>query len=303
MLLWHSPQIDDITKIFNAATQLNSKGNDCSYTNIILYKEKLHTQIAFYNDCLFRKIRDSQGNDFYLFPLGKAENLPSAIQAIVQDAKTNNNELNFALVSSKQKILLEELLPKQFCFLENRNESDYLYLADDLAFLTGSKYHKKRNHIAKFNKTYSNVKFEELSQNNKQYFLEIADNWFLENDGTNDNGKIYENKIIHQVLDSSSLFNLRGGILFIENVPIAMTLASAINNTTVDIHFEKAISEYAKHGAYAVINQEFAKTLAKDFKYINREEDLGIEGLRKAKLSYYPAKILEKWTAIKTEKN
>ena len=139
MLLWHSPQIDDITKIFNSATQLNSKGNDCSYTNIILYKEKLHTQIAFYNDCLFRKIRDSQGKDFYLFPLGKAENLPSAIQAIVQDAKTNNNEFNFALVSSKQKILLEELLPKQFCFLENRNESDYLYLADDLAFLAGSK--------------------------------------------------------------------------------------------------------------------------------------------------------------------
>ena len=95
MLLWHSPQIDDITKIFNAATQLNSKGNDCSYTNIILYKEKLHTQIAFYNDCLFRKIRDSQENDFYLFPLGKAENLPSAIQAIVQDAKTNNNALFF----------------------------------------------------------------------------------------------------------------------------------------------------------------------------------------------------------------
>lgn len=82
-----------------------------------------------------------------------------------------------------------------------------------------------------------------------------------------------------------------------------MSLASAINNTTVDIHFEKAISEYAKNGAYAVINQEFAKTLSQTFKYINREEDLGIEGLRKAKLSYYPAKILEKWTAIKSHKN
>lgn len=303
MLNWHEPSTEEINQIYNAATQLNSKGNDCSYTNIILYKEKLNTQIAFYDDVLFRKMKDVFGKEYYMFPLGSKNKLTQAIQIIIQDAKEQNKELNFALISSKQKILLEELLPKTFEFIENRNESDYLYLSDDLAFLPGAKYHKKRNHIAKFNKKYSNTKFKPLSQENKNDFLAIADKWFLENGGCEDSNKIYENKIIHKVIEASEIFNLYGGILYVENIPIAMSLASAINNTTVDIHFEKAISEYAKNGAYAVINQEFAKALSQTFKYINREEDLGIEGLRKAKLSYYPAKILEKWTAIKSHKN
>ena len=95
-------------------------------------------------------------------------------------------------------------------------------------------------------------------------------------------------------MKTAGLLKLKGGVLYIDEKPVAMTLASPISSLVLDIHFEKALSSVAKDGAYAVINNLFAKTCT-NYKYLNREEDLGIEGLRKAKLSYKPALLLNKF--------
>ena len=89
---------------------------------------------------------------------------------------------------------------------------------------------------------------------------------------------------------------LTGGILYVNDVPAAMTIASYINDDTVDIHFEKCIGEYAAAGGYAAINQMHAEAL-KNVMYINREEDINIPGLRKAKESYHPKIMLKKYSA------
>ena len=86
----------------------------------------------------------------------------------------------------------------------------------------------------------------------------------------------------------------RGGAIFIEDKAVAFTIGSMINPSVFDIHFEKALKDYSE--AYTVINNEFAKNALSEFEFINREDDLGLEGLRKAKLSYNPCKILEKYT-------
>ena len=106
-----------------------------------------------------------------------------------------------------------------------------------------------------------------------------------------------EQVIIKNALDNFAYFSkhadMKGGILFVENEPVAFCLSSTLSDSVTDIHFEKCLADFAKDGGYAVINNEYAKTIST--KYINREEDLGIEGLRKAKRSYYPEIILEKF--------
>ena len=167
-----------------------------------------------------------------------------------------------------------------------------------------AKYSKKRNHINQFKKKHPNVKFELLDEHNIKYAYEIEEKWLLENtlenqdaetDGSQDLQQ--EQKIIQTALDIFEYFSehadMKGGILFVKNEPVAFCLSSTLSNSVTDIHFEKCLSPFAKDGGYAVINNEFAKTVST--KYINREEDLGIEGLRKAKRSYYPEIFLEKF--------
>ena len=112
---------------------------------------------------------------------------------------------------------------------------------------------------------------------------------------------IAERNIIHNAVESFEVLNMSGGLLFINNEPVAMTLASPISASVLDIHFEKSLAEPAKNGAYAAINQFFAQK-CNSYEYLNREEDLGIPGLRKAKLSYKPDIILDKFSGLLQKK-
>ena len=151
-----------------------------------------------------------------------------------------------------------------------------------------------------------------LGEHNIKQAYEIEKKWLLENTLENQSDKTSdtqnkrsndsqdlqeEEQIIKNALDHFDYFSehadMKGGILFVKNEPVAFCLSSTLSNSVTDIHFEKCFSPFAKDGGYAVINNEFAKTVST--KYINREEDLGIEGLRKAKRSYYPEIFLEKF--------
>ena len=120
-----------------------------------------------------------------------------------------------------------------------------------------------------------------------EHFADPEKNFDLEN-------LTSEKNLIKIALENAEIFGIKAGLLYIDGKPEAMTIASEISPDTIDIHFEKATSKPAELGAYAAINYFFAQTLS-SYKYINREEDLGIEGLRKAKLSYKPAIILDKY--------
>ena len=127
-----------------------------------------------------------------------------------------------------------------------------------------------------------------------QDFLKVAKKWLCELSGNVDNSVCHESKSIEFAINHLSSFDFFGGILYINEKPRAITLASKISEEVIDIHFEKCLADAAKDGGYAMINNLFAKE-CRNFKYINREEDLGIEGLRKAKLSYKPEIILDKY--------
>ncbi|MBR2469201.1 MAG: DUF2156 domain-containing protein [Fibrobacter sp.] len=199
-------------------------------------------------------------------------------------------------------------------FENNRGDSDYIYSAEGLATLAGNQYRKKRNHISRFNRTYGQFELQEITAENAGVALEIEKSWLKSVAGDSaceptceceeaaraecsedEKSRMAEYCAIVEALENFDALQMRGAVLYVEGKAVGMTMASEIAPGAWDIHFEKVIGEYADNGGYAVINKMFAERLVADgAKFINREEDIGLEGLRKAKLSYYPQTILDK---------
>ena len=186
-------------------------------------------------------------------------------------------------------------LGDKYVFEENRDAFDYIYLREDLANLSGKKYHGKRNHISAFSKKH-NWSFKPITAENTEDVKLCAEKWYKENADREDKYLRCEKQGIITILDNMELLGVRGGAVYVDVKVVAFTLGSRISDEIFDIHIEKALSDYAE--GYTVINREFARTLT-EYKYINREDDMGLEGLRKAKLSYKPAILLKKYACKK----
>jgi hypothetical protein len=300
MIEWVCPTIDILPQIKKAAQINAQQGNDMSAANLFLYRNKYNTQICLTSEFLFRKYK-SDGVVFYGVPLflkefsepEKKQKMKEAIDLL--DKSTFEPSLLFFHVCEKQLDLLREIYPEKIDMILNRDLFDYIYLRDDLANLPGSKYHKKKNHISKFSKKYPDAKIVPLDSTNVKDAWSVEEEWFnqAKTQGELPASIIYEYDVIKEALENFDAFEFQGQIIYIDEKPIAMTVASATKDDTMDIHFEKALMPFALDGAYAFINKSFANTFNQT--YINREEDLGIEGLRKSKLSYYPAFLLERW--------
>jgi uncharacterized protein len=300
---WHEPSPEDAEKLYMAACSANLMGCTDSYANIILYRKKYKTQVCYCGGNVLRKYgaletteQDiSSTRTLYGFPIG-AGDMRAAIEFLHKDADKNGMPLAFPLLTDRQKLYLETKMPNKYTFVERRDDSDYVFLTKSLASLPGGKYHKKKNHISQFMRKHPDVVYRPLTSENVNDALLVEETWFAANEGTGDYDKESERDIIREALTLLEQLNLTGGVLYADNSPIAMTLGSAITEKVADVHFEKAVPEYDRDGAYAVINQEFAKKMTQ-YEYLNREEDMGIEGLRKAKLSYHPDILLAKWSA------
>ena len=177
----------------------------------------------------------------------------------------------------------------------NRDAFDYIYLQSDLATLSGKKYHSKRNHISAFSKKYE-WHYEAVNESNIDAVRECARLWYKENADRMSKTMLCEQNGIELMLSNMQSLNIKGGAVFVEGKAVAFCLGSPINSKCFDTHIEKALSEYSE--AYTVINREFAKNELDGYMYINREDDLGLEGLRRAKLSYKPAILLKKFECI-----
>lgn len=172
---------------------------------------------------------------------------------------------------------------------------DYIYDAEKLATLSGKKLSKKRNHINRLEAEHE-WKTEVLTSDNIDIALNIYKKWLGEK-GDEEISKEHEKSAIKNAFADYDALGLDGMILYIDNEPKAFTVGSMINSEVADIHFEKA--DRNERGAYPLINREFVRYMKgkyKTLKYINREDDMGIEGLRKSKHSYHPLFLVDKHT-------
>lgn len=181
---------------------------------------------------------------------------------------------------------------------ESRNEFDYIYNTCDLINLSGKKYHSKRNHISAFSKQFD-WHYEDITDANIESVKKCAEVWYRQNLSRMDEELKTEMRGVNLMLDNMEKLDIKGGAIIADNKAVAFTLGSPINEYIYNIHIEKAIDGYET--AYTVINREFAAHNLSSYKYINREDDLGLEGLRKSKLSYNPQILLPKYICTKKE--
>lgn len=267
-------------------------GCDVNLLNAYLWRNEYNIKFTVFEDTLIKAYFNDDGTVWgYCMPTGK--NVKQALVQILTDAQQRGQKAHIVMLTNAQRAMLESTFPSAFEYVRSPENQDYIYLTKDLVMLAGKKFHAKRNHISKFYRTYTDTRFETIDDSNEQDALQVVRNWCEEN-GYNPKG--YEElAVIEEALEMRRDYGLSGAVLYVDNKPVAMTLGSQISEKVYDVNFEKALREY--DGVYAVINNEFAKTLTK-YEYINREEDMGIEGLRKSKLSYNPIMILDRFNAI-----
>lgn len=296
MLEWSIPEAEDEDWINSCIAVSGTMASDASFANIYLLRNKYSTKISRYKDFIIRKYSGKGARCGYTFPLGKGD-VAKALAEIEKDAKECGERLQFAFVTEEQKEVLENAMPARFCYSSDAGDSDYIYLRSELASLLGKAFHKKKNHFSKFVRTYPDYKYYEIGACNIYDAQKVADAWYYEHLHDEDASQLAEYKAIKEALENFEELGLIGGIIYVNDSPCAMTIASKINENTVDVHFEKAVGEYALNGGYAAINKLFSEKLD-GVTWLNREEDIGIEGLRKAKLSYRPKIMLKKYSAV-----
>ncbi len=308
----YSATHSDFEYLENSVGAKDLYGSDSSLANLFLLQPKYDIQLFVHKGILLRKYNGHNTRNGWGFPIALKsaeenflqEGLRSAIEFILEKSEDEGESVCFCLCTQEQKKQIDECLARFFSshalrWDTDRADSDYLYLTQNLADLPGSNYQKKRNHISRFNRIYGDGwQFKLFPENNiGEDILLVADRWFEEKNGWEDQALVLENESIHVAVENASLLRLRGGVVYINGEPAAMTLASPVSDTVLDVHFEKALALHEPNGVYAVINNQFAKTCS-DFIYLNREEDMGVEGLRKAKLSYKPTIILDKFYGV-----
>ena len=287
MLNFRKIEIEDI-ELFKELTQnLNEISCENSFVNLYVWQFVYHNMIAVKNDTLFIKSVEDNGNATFRLPIGG--NIEKGLNEIFAYCGDKNPNFWNPVGESFHRLPLS--FTEKYDFHEERDAFDYVYLQSDLANLQGKKYHSKRNHINTFSKKY-NWHFEKITDENKSAVMECAEKWYNENLERMDKYMQCEKLGVFAMLENMEKLEISGGAIFVDQKTVAFTLGSKINSKVFDIHVEKALKDFGE--AYTVINNEFAKTLT-DYKYINREDDMGLEGLRKAKLSYKPEIMVKKY--------
>ena len=256
------------------------------FVDLFIWKVNYDTQICIQDGFLFvKQLLDE--TTVYTAPLGFGD-LEKAIEILRQDAIDRKVEFNISAVNENQKLEIEKIMPDKFDFTEERDSEDYLYLAESLITLAGKKLHSKRNFINRFKEVYDDRwEYENISTDNIHEVFNYHLSWCAQNAEADSDEFLGETCAISAALNNFEALNLKGGLIRIDGEVIAFTLGSRATNDMFIVHIEKA--DYTVAGAYQIINNQFAIHNFDGIKYINREEDLGKEGLRKAKLSYYPA--------------
>ncbi len=270
----------------------DSRHCDMSFASVYLWQIYYPATYTIYEDSLIFK--GAGETPSFSFPIG-AEDPKNGLEAIFAYCKDQAIKPAFHCLTRKQESYLEEHYPGMFDIEFDRDDAEYIYECEKLIKLSGKKYHGKKNHINKFKKSHEWV-YEDIDETNLEDCIRMLYDWKKANEDPEDQEKDAEVCACKSALKNMKMLGLMGGLIRAEGKVVAFTLAEKINSDTLVIHFEKAYSEV--QGAYAIINQEFLIHHADGITYVNREEDMGEPGLRKAKESYHPIFLEENGFAV-----
>lgn len=298
MLHFRDITFHDKTWIQTALSQSGFIGCEYSFANNLAWHRAANSRIAqlegFY---LIAAFDTPDGVPCFSFPAGKGD-YQKLLAAMAEFAAQQHFPLVISGITTQSRPLLEQAAPPDcFTWQDDRDGWDYIYHTQDIIHYPGKKFHQKRNHVNRFAAYHG--EFSEITEQDFDECIAFAAKSYNEKDGYTERSSVVEQYAIHTYFSHFRELGLSGGLIRINGQLAAFSIGEPLNQETFCVHIEKADTRF--HGAFPAIAQQFAAHFAAAYPYLNREEDLGIQGLRKSKLSYHPAFLLEKQTAVCAE--
>ena len=277
----------------------NIRNADFSFVNIYAWGASYSAKCTVMDGCLVicTKI---EGLNWYSYPLGVRadEELGDVIRRLMKHCAECGEKLRLQSIHPSKLPVIESLFPGAFDIKPSTDLFDYVYSAEKLISLSGKKRHAKRNFVNRFMSEHS-WRIEPMTKDNVALTADMDGEWITEKDDSEYDTAFAEAMAIRTSLRHFDELELDGAFLYDGDTPCAFTIGERICRDTYVVHFEKAEASIA--GAYPMINREFVRMIKEKYpeiEYINREDDMGLENLRKAKQSYYPEFMEEKYTAV-----
>lgn len=295
---FHSIQLADREWINIKLQESNHASCEYSFANNFIYAKVYDVQVGELSGCGVIRYRNqkNRGQYSYSFPFGNG-NKREALKTMQELCRRDGYALGMYPVLEKDRKLLLEWFQGEFEIDADRGDYDYIYKMEKLAYLRGKKLHGKRNHIARFMDD-NDWRYEPMSAENIEGCRQMSKKWeCMRADKWNDSME-EEINVLDEAFDYFEELGFVGGVLYKAEEIVAFTIGEKLNSDTLVVHFEKAYPDL--QGAYPMINRQFILHEGMNFTYVNREEDTGDMGLRKAKLSYYPDMILKKYRAVES---
>lgn len=284
------PELTDRALIQSYFEKAPSRSCERTFVNVYLWSRHYKVTFAVIEDALVFK--NGETEPAFSYPAGEEQNVKQSIEFLMEYTKERDLPFKLYNVTEKNFEQLNSWYPDKFEIEYVRDIADYVYETEKLATLAGKKLHGKRNHINKFIKTNPDWSYEPLSDENMEECFQMALKWRTQNGCEDDVEKNAEMCVALNALRLYKELGQVGGVLRVAGEVVAFTIGEPLCKDTFVVHIEKAFAEV--DGAYPMINQQFVQHECTDFLYVNREDDAGSEGLRKAKLSYRPAFMEEK---------
>lgn len=289
---FNRPQLEDRETLIRYFREANQRGCERTFANAYLWARFYNLGWAEIEDTAVLR-SGVEGSYSFTYPMGNGDR-KAAVETILKICEENGQPFRMHGLSKSEFEELESYFPGRFQVEWPRDVEDYVYETEKLIQLSGKKYHGKKNHINQFKAANPDWSYEPITDENVEECFQMALKWRQENGCDEHHGKNSEMCVTLNSLRLQKELELKGGILRVGGEIVAFTLGEPVNDDTFVVHIEKAHAHV--RGAYPMINQQFLEHEVADYTYVNREDDTGDEGLRKAKLSYRPAFMVEKGT-------
>lgn len=264
--------------------------SELTFTNLFIWRKRYRPVLRRFRDCLLFILSPSGRNPFGLEPVGPGDKR-EALDSLCAELGKLSPEPQVCRVS--EAFVNAYVDPDRYEAAPDRDNSDYVYRAEDLIHLAGRKYHRKKNFLNRFRREYDS-RFLLLSPDVLDSVLDMQEKWCQMKACVEEPDLLSEDYAVREALTHFEELGIRGGAIEIDSRLEAFSLGEPLDRDTAVIHIEKGNPDIP--GIYAAINQQFCEHAWSHMDYINREQDLGVEGLRKAKLSYYPHHMVNKYT-------
>jgi len=273
----------------------DNEGSECNFSNLFIWGQAQNIRWKIEADCLLLQVEVKNSQPCLLMAFAAPERMETALETAVRTMTEQGLPFKMTCLPEWYCEIMRRWFPGRFRFEREPYLDDYIYRASDLITLRGNKYHKKRNHINKFLSRYADrYSYESFSPSLCDDCMEVYKQWLAGQSAPEALREEYFS--VQRALNNAEALGLVGGVIKVDGEVGAFCLGERLTRDMALIHVEKAKLEIPE--LFTMINREFVAHAFSDLLWINREEDMGDEGLRKAKRSYHPARMVEKYSAV-----